>query len=84
MIVDVADWPELAEAGAVDVIVMSGVWKVKVAVAWTLSDPLVPVMVTENVPSCVEWQANVAMADEDRLTLAGAIGESRARWARRP
>ena len=64
MIVDVVDWLEVIDGGVVDVIVMSGVWKVKDAVAWGAREPLVPVMVTVKVPSCVELQDNVAVAGE--------------------
>jgi hypothetical protein len=54
VIMEVVDWPEAVEAGAVDVIVMSGVWKVKVAVACGAREPLVAVMVAVKAPSCVE------------------------------
>jgi hypothetical protein len=49
--VDVDEWPEVAEAGVVEVTVMSGVWKVKVAVACGARVPLVAVMVTVKAPS---------------------------------
>lgn len=51
VIVDVVDWAVVVEAGVVEAIVMSGVWKVKEAVAGVLSELPVPVMVTVKVPS---------------------------------
>jgi hypothetical protein len=74
VIVDVVDWLEVVEAGVVDVIVMSGVWKVKDAATSIVRDPLVPVIVTVNVPSWVELQASVAVAGEEvRVMLAWLI-----------
>ena len=74
MIVDVVDWLAVIEAGVVDVIVMSGVWKVKDAATSIVRDPLVPVIVTVNVPSWVEWQASVAVAGEEvRVMLVWLI-----------
>ena len=44
----------MVAAGVVEVIVMSGVWKVKVAAACGAREPLVDVMVAVNVPSWLE------------------------------
>jgi len=72
VIVEVADWPVLAEAGLVDTIAMSGVWTVKVKLASTWREPLTPVIVTVEVPSWVEWQPIVAVAGEEvSATVAG-------------
>ena len=74
MIVDVVDWLGVVAAGVVDVIVMSGVWKVKDAANSIVRGPLVPVIVTVNVPSWVEWQASVAVAGEEvRVMLVWLI-----------
>jgi len=74
VIVDVVDWLGVVEAGVVDVIVMSGVWKVKDAANSIVRGPLVPVIVTVNVPSWVEWQASVAVAGEEvRVMLVWLI-----------
>ena len=51
---DVVDWPAMEEAGVVEYMVISGVWKVKVAVACGAREPLVTVMVKVKAPSCVE------------------------------
>jgi len=54
LMVDVVDWPVVVDAGVVEAMVRSGVWKVKVAVACGARELLVAVMVTVKAPSCVE------------------------------
>jgi len=71
VIVEVAEAPTGAAAGDVAVIVKSLLLTVKVAVVEWDSVPLVPVIVTANVPAVVELHPSVAVPE--LVTLLGVI-----------
>ena len=71
VIVEVAEVPTVTAAGDVAVIVKSLLLTVKVAVVEWDSVPLVPVIVTANVPAVVELQDSVAVPEF--VTLPGVI-----------
>jgi hypothetical protein len=76
VIVDVAVWSKVTEAGVEDVIVMSGVWNVKDALVWGAREPPLAVIVTMKVPSLLDEHETVAVTGvEVRVNVVGLITE---------